>query len=333
MIQTFLIALLFLTFHINSLETSPYIKSAQKLEIPVYKYAFNPSIIEFNDGYLLAFRLSPFIKKNPMVSKIGLILLDKDFNPIGNPQLLKIRQEGSKIRDQEEDPRLIQIKDKIYISYNDNPEKEVEIGGKRDLYLAEVVYDNFFQFSLRNKLKLTFPEKPGHEIVEKNWAPFEYEGELYFSYSISPHEVIKPDLSTGICEKISSVSFDHSFWKKGILRGSTPSIKIDNRYVTFFHSSQSISTSFSFGRKIKHYFFGAMAFEEKPPFKITHMSHSPLFCDEFFNGTNPKIKIVFPAGIIVKEHEIIIVYGRDDYEMGICRFDKQQLLDSLKAVQ
>lgn len=53
-------------------------------------------------------------------------------------------------------------------------------------------------FSPLHTTKLLYPDSGDQE---KNWTPFESQGDLFFSYSLNPHTVLKCDRFSGVCTK------------------------------------------------------------------------------------------------------------------------------------
>lgn len=110
-----------------------------KINIPGFPKAFNPSIVEWKEGYLLSFRNIPN-RKEAWISEIGLVQLNKNFEVISEPQILDIRSGFSFVPCQAEDARLILNEGKLYAIYNDNDELINPLRHqRRDMYLAEII--------------------------------------------------------------------------------------------------------------------------------------------------------------------------------------------------
>ena len=93
----------------------------KKIYFEDFPEAFNPSMIEYGDGYLLIFRYTPF-QRNLFLSYIGIVLLDAQFEPISSPELLLTRHRSSTTQSQSEDARLFRHRDRLFVIYNDNME-------------------------------------------------------------------------------------------------------------------------------------------------------------------------------------------------------------------
>ncbi len=302
----------------------------KQLILKEFPNAYNPSIIGFRDGYILTFRYTPY-QKNPAISYIGIVLLNDQFDPISNPELLLTRDRNSITQSQSEDARLFSCRDRIFIIYNDNIEKNnPETYERRDIFIAELVYNDDY-FSLLPPTKMVCHEKLS-QMWQKNWVPFEWNHVLYLTYSISPHEVMYVNLSTGACYS-SYVTFSPIEWRYGTLRGSSAATLVDGEYLAFFHSGTKMASSASNGEQTWHYFMGAYTFSSKPPFETSRISPHPITGPGFYAPSQYWKKIIFPGGYIVRDPYIYVAYGRDDGEMWIAKMDKKELMASLVSVK
>jgi len=314
-----------------------FVLSTKKIDVPGYPEAFNPSIIRWQGRILLSFRHIP----NPVfsfVSHIGLIWLNEDFSIASEPQLLNVQVEDSFILSlippRSEDPRLVQIGERLYIVYSDNKSLRITRGGFR-VYIAKVDFDGT-SFSLHNIQCLTRFETENDDKREKNWTPFEFDGEMLLAYSLHPHRLFKP-IGGGACNRIA-LSAGNITWGWGELRGGTAAENIGDRYLSFFHSSMDMATVHSQGNTVAHYFMGAYTFSAEPPFQITAISNEPIVGKNFYHGRDYKpfwkpVRVVFPCGFIHDDSNIWIAYGRQDHEIWITQIDKEQLLESLVPVE
>ena len=50
----------------------------------------------------------------------------------------------------------------------------------------------------------------GAEYTEKNWMPWEYEGQLYLSYSLCPHRVLRCNATDGRCTLALDLNSSHA---------------------------------------------------------------------------------------------------------------------------
>lgn len=307
------------------------IEFEHQIHIPGYPAAFNPSIIQVPQGYLLTFRIQPDEKK-PWISNIGIILLDEYLAPISKSVILNMRGYKEITPSQAEDARIMEINNRLFLIYNDNVDiinptrKE-----RRDMYLAEIVLQGS-QFHVKKPIKIIHEENYTKETWQKNWMPFAVGEQIYIVYSIRPHEIIIPDLKTGVCKVVSS-SIPFFSWRWGTLRGGTPALLIDDVYLTFFHSSMSaiVDPSLKDAKEVYTYFMGAYTFSPVSPFEIMSVSPKPIITKQFYEDNVPK-KVIFPGGFVVVGEKILLAYGRNDSEIWIATIDKNKLMGSMRPV-
>jgi predicted GH43/DUF377 family glycosyl hydrolase len=308
-----------------------FVLETKRIDIPGHPHAFNPSIIRWKGRILMSFRVIPD-RKNSFNTEIGLVFLDEEFRPVGEPQLLSLRDEYSVAPCRAEDARLIVLNDKLYAVYDDNTERMISKGGFR-VHVAEIYYDSEHFIVDQIECLSTF-ENESKNVREKAWVPFDYRGNLLLAYSIHPHRIFYPRLDgTGVCDTVACTKSEIG-WKWGILHGGTPGFKEKEGYLAFFHSSIDMPTLHSNGEVISHYFMGAYLFSHDPPFHIFKISPEPIIGKNFYTGKRYKpywkpVRCVFPCGYISDDKYIWITYGRDDHETWIVKLDKKGLLQSL----
>lgn len=308
------------------------VTSTKKIHIPDYPKAYNPSILKFQDGYMLTFRYQPNIHTQWWVSYIGVVLLDKTFEPISQPQLLDTRFNDKRTHSQSEDARIFSANGKLYVIYNDNMELEnPNTWERRDIYLAELSYVNG-DFVVSDPVKLVYPEKYRHIPWQKNWVPFDWNGTLFLSYTINPHEVICPDISTGSCVKCYETQ-KSIHWPLGPIRGGTPALLVDGEYLAFFHSGIYHPSACSDNRPLWHYYMGAYTFAAEPPFEVTKISHTPIEAPGFYTNSNCIKRVIYPTGFIADGSKIYLAYGKDDQEICIATIDLIELKKSMASVK
>lgn len=310
-----------------------FVLETKKIEIPGHPEALNASMIRWNGSILMSFRVIPD-RKNSFISLLGLIWLDDDFSPISEPQILGTRTSFSLSPSRAGDGRLIAVRDRLYIVYDDNEDEKVTRGGFR-VYVGEVTCERGV-FSLKNIERLSRFEGASEKVREKSWVPFDYKGTLLLAYSIDPHVIFRPLLSGGECETVVSTKGQMD-WDWGILRGGTPALEVDGRYLAFFHSPKEMITANSLEKKSLHYFMGAYTFNLEPPFNIEQMSPEPIIAKGFYKHTGFKpywhpVRAIFPCGYILDGDYIWVSYGREDHEIWVAKLDKKGLFKSLKPI-
>lgn len=312
-----------------------FVLETKQIIIPKYPHAFNPSIIYWNNTLLMSFRIIPN-PKQPYYSEIGLVFLDKNFLPIGEPQLLETRGEDSEVPSRAEDASLIMVGEHLYIVYDNNTDKVISKGGYR-MHIAELYFDGK-KFHTHDIECISYFEGNSKNRREKSWVPFDYSGELFFAYSLVPHLIFHSLRLTKSCQTYAS-SKSLITWDWGVLRGGTPGLLMGDHYLAFFHSSTRMTTTHSHNKDVMHYFMGAYTFSKKPPFAITRISSEPIIGKNFYTGPDYKpywkpeqIKVVFCRGFIYENDYIWLAYGREDHEIWLAKLDKKGLYESLRPV-
>jgi len=307
-----------------------FVIKTEQIKIPAYPDAFNPSIIRWEGKLLLSFRARDSLTQS--TNPVYLTWLDENFKPTGNIYRLEIHNVppvGSFMQD----PRLIIIDNRLLMIYSNTWDEVTQ--ELRRVFVAEVQYDGD-RFYIENSFPLLKFDRDPTNKQEKNWVPFEYDGNLLLSYSIVPHKVFLPLLEQNECATIaySETNID---WNWGELRGGTPALMVDGEYLAFFHCSKYMKTVHSKGKSLQHYFMGAYTFKSSPPFSVTKISPEIIVGKNFYHGklhqTWKPLFVVFPGGFICNKQHIWVVYGRQDHEMWIVKINKDGLLKSLKTVK
>lgn len=299
--------------------------------------AFNPSLYKTPYGILLTFRYCPDPAKI-WISEIGIVKLDKSMNPISEPQILNIRS-TEKYPPYYDDCKIFSYNEKLYLLYSDvaefihTPDPNINpfLLFKEDMYIAELRCENN-QFVVGTPLRLFYKDKYNYQLREKNWVPFEWNGRLFFSYFLFPHEVVEADLTTGECRYVCVTQRVHP-WNYGQVRGTTPPILIKGEYLAFFHSSTKLKSNISKGNEIRHYFMGAYTFSSQPPFEITKASPSPIMAKNMYTFSDMFDHIVYPCGNIVLGENLYLSFGKKDEEIWIAKMSIKDLLDSLVRIK
>jgi predicted GH43/DUF377 family glycosyl hydrolase len=317
------------------LESYPqdFIVETKEIHIPGFPKAYNPSIVRWKDSILLSFRTRN--EQGISTFQIGLVWLDRDFNPISAPQILNIPKRLPTSPHMYQDPRLIVVNDQLYMFFSNLIDKDPNEREIRRMFFTEILYDGN-DFTVLPPTCLTNFEGESKQRWEKNWAPFDYMGHILFAYGIVPHRILCYRDDGSCCDTFCN-THSHIEWDWGALRGGTPPLLDQNQYIGFFHSCKNLTTRQSQGRNITHYFFGAYTFSPTPPFAITHISPHPIIAKDFYTGpvhnTWKPLRVVFPCGQILDDNYVYISYGRQDHECWIAKLDKKKLLDSLVPVR
>lgn len=303
----------------------------KEIVIPGFKDAFNPSLIESEQGLLLTFRYLADPTVQLSISEIYVVVLNDDFSLKSAPQKLKTRGPDDLIQSQSEDARLFRYKGSLWVLYNDNVESlGASFEQRRDMYIAKVDYKKG-RFTLGPPLKIIHQSKWANVLWQKNWVPFEWEGNLLMSYSLNPHEVLLVDMNTGVCKSLFETNPPLK-WHFGALRGGTPAEVVDGEYFGIFHSSKYMSSVYSQGKMMHHYFMGGYTFSKDPPFQFTKISKNPLIHPDLYAPTAYGKRVVFPGGFVVRGDKVLMALGKDDHQVWIVTMDKAKLLETLSPL-
>lgn len=302
--------------------------TSRQIKLKDYSEAFNPSLVKWKEGYLLSFRYLPDLARL-WVSRVGLVELDENFNPVGPAQILNLRADGGEIPCQAEDARLFSHGGQLYIVYNDN-RNQVNPSNleRRDMFLAQVVYDG--RFHAKGIQKLTHATEYKKAFWQKNWSPFFFEDQLYLSYTINPHEVVTVG-QKGKCEPLHRTAFQAD-WSWGTWRGGTPAELVDGEYLAFFHSSRPMVSEATPQFEKWHYFMGAYTFSREPPFELTSYTPYPIIGEGFYERSKQPKRVIFPGGFVVDGEKIHIAYGKNDNEVWISTIEKSKLKELLVPI-
>lgn len=302
----------------------------RRITIPGYPKAFNPSLVPYKEGYLLSFRVK---KKMPPshatkelrrdASFIGLALLDSEFRLCSKTvQLLDITSYSSQLSCTAEDARLLKVDDRVLIFFNDI--SRTQVSGSYALYLGELLEKKGL-FTLKEPAK--FLDYDQSLYIEKNWSPFCSNGKLYVIYSDQPRIVLEVNEKTGQCTEIST-SDEKMRWEWGHIRGGTPAYLEGDTFLTFFHSSIPAPATHTKGKQGLNYVMGAYTFEKTPPFAIRSITPVPQGQLGDYLQDNAR-KLIFPAGIVIRENKIYVTWGKDDRQIYVTCFDKDKLIGSM----
>ena len=217
------------------ISANEFIEDIIEIKIPGLKGAYNPSIVDFEDGYLMAFRYDTY--KEPIGlylddfhQYIGVILLDQDFNPKGH----WLPCVGNRTYD----PRLLKVNKTIYMIFASPAPTDPNSNHSSRLNLCKIFYTEDKVFvSDQHALNVSFQNN-----WEKNWVLFSYHNQLLLEYMISPQIILQPSLHDGSCAELVFDENENQMgnieWPYGIIRGGTPAILVDGKYLGFFHSSK-----------------------------------------------------------------------------------------------
>jgi hypothetical protein len=151
--------------------------------------------------------------------------------------------------------------------------------------------------------------------AEKNWIPFESNGQLYFVYSILPHVVVEVHLD-GMCGRKHYSNFaplvrlqaKHPGWS---FRGSAQAFYIDDKLATpNLPEPHFLALLHIVDPKTHRYAHFAYRFKPKPPFDILQVSAQlPLKAARSAEGGEG---FAYVSSLAVRHREVVISYAAGD---------------------
>lgn len=132
-------------------------------------------------------------------------------------------------------------------------------------------------------------------VVQKNWAPFLYNGTIYFVYNVFPLLVIKLENSLDPGQyfpneddytMLATVSEEKCLpgmeqpWEYGHMRGGSSIKLVNGEYMAFFHS-KSAPLENNNGWSLPSYWMGVYTFSATFPFRMTKISKFPIFAEDW----------------------------------------------------
>jgi FkbM family methyltransferase len=168
------------------------------------------------------------------------------------------------------------------------------------------------------------PAYPGRTFPkEKNWAFFEYGGELYAVYSVKPHVVLRidGDRATKVYEE--PYPWD---WSGGFLRGGATPVLVGDRYYHFTHGRLNHD-------RTSTYSVGLYTFEAAPPFRPIAAVEQPLLWADAAGARRDKspLAVVFPQGAVLEGGRWHVGMGRNDTRLEVAMWDAAELDRLLRA--
>ncbi len=299
------------------------IRETRELVVPNLVGAFNPGLFQYEDGFLLMPRFYGY-QSTAAQNQIAVIKLDSNFLPSGKLRILNTKIDGT--FSYIEDPRIFRFKNELWVAVS-AISKYVR-KGTQQMFISKLSISPDGVVSAAPFVHIKTLNDP-ENLLQKNWSPFEFNGELHFVYSIHPHRIVKVNTETG---NANDVALTPGFsWKFGSPRGGSPIVPFGkDEFLSIFHSSKEYQIPS--GKIIRIYVMGAYTFQNTPPFRVTRYTEKIIADDSYYDDSNHRM-IIFPNGIHITHDTIFVVLGKNDDGMILSKIDPQALLQGMTLVK
>ncbi len=294
-------------------------------------YVFNPSITEFRQRKLIAYRVVLSDRRR----RIAIAALNQN-NQVIPESIVALSNHLPNTRHWHADPRFCCMGDRLYLHFNN--------GGTahNDIYLVELD---------PNSLRPCGPTRPLHlegprQVIEKNWMLFSPNPDTLLAvYGILPHVILRLDLSTP--ERVHCVRQHCTEWALPSVtpgfqqpRGGTPPVRVGDTWFSFFHVLKPASIlrrlnhrlQYRGGRPLHSYQMGFYGFSAFPPFQPTCFTPAPICVVPRRLRTGlPALnrdteRVLYPAGALFKDGRWSVSAGLNDEHATLLTFDHDTLM-------
>lgn len=171
------------------------------------------------------------------------------------------------------------------------------------------------------------PVAPNEGDMEKNWSFFEHAGQQYAVQWIAPEHVVLRIDGSHVREIYRT---PNPFpWSGGERRGGAPPVHRNGEFVSFFHGRLGDGVD-------AVYSVGVYAFQDKPPFRVTRQSVSPLlWARDADRQPANGCRVVFPQGAVERDSTWLVSMGAGDQRIEIAEWgigDIEKILLSRRQV-
>lgn len=198
-------------------------------QLPATRYfVFNPGLIWTQGRYVMVYRV---VAPRYATQRLALCELDADLRVLPG-SVRPLSDELGAHGDAATDPRCTLHDGRLLVWYT----------LYRELPTPALLEMDAAELRVLRPPRLLLLDGPRRRI-EKNWMPFNHEGDLYVVYSIWPHVVLRLDLARDdavVCRPLHTVNWDATPYARrwGEPRGGAPPLRWGDRYVSVFHSSR-----------------------------------------------------------------------------------------------
>ncbi len=254
------------------------------LRIPLDGH-YNASIIQYGGKFLLATRVGW------TGSRLFVSELDAQFNVLNT---VEVEFPPKYLHGGFDDPRLFTYRGKLHMSFAFIETREGITTATQ--YLTKLGDDY-------QPEKVWSPKYDKANAIEKNWIFFEHGDDLLAVYSISPHVILR--VNGNVAEPYAETDTLLP-WSGGYLRGGTPVVRIGDEYISFLHGSVE-------GAGRRTYNVGVYAFEAKPPFRVTRITHGPIaWANPATRPAHVPPNCIWPAGLVKLDNRWLVSCGVHD---------------------
>ena len=282
---------------------------------------FNPTLLDAGDSLVIAYRVVGLVDS---YRRIATAKLDDDFQIIPGSAVpfsdfIEFATPDELDEDSKTwfaDPRFFRFNNSVWLMWNNG-----HVDGINKQFLIEVSADGLRPIGKAREIVLT----GGRRKTEKNWSFFENSEGVFAVYSVTPHRIIKADLSSPAeikCHLVSEIDWSAKYSELyGAFRGGAGPIQIGDKFLNLAHSSYGMPAG-------REYVPAVYEFEAKYPFRPTDELATPIFVpdvkhktqEETEDSLNPGTsRVVYPSGAILRGDDLIFSIGINDHEMGISR--------------
>ncbi len=272
---------------------------------------YNPSICEINGRLWMAYR------SHRPDGRCGIAICEDPLTGKSGSQWLDLG--GATGKEHHEDPRLFVFAGDMHVAFIETTFPA------RGNYIAVQKYARLKRDGKSWKVAEVFRPRFGNNYTdaqEKNWQFFEHSGKLRAIYSHSPFVVIE---LAG--DKVVNVSAKQGIeWPWGEIRGGTPPVEWNGKWLTFFHSSTP-----SIAGAWRRYWMGALVFDNE--YNVVQISNRPLAGGSELDdhghdprvGSNWKPYVVFPGGAVTRDWGWLVALGINDWRCAFARIPSGSL--------
>ncbi len=271
------------------------------------KKRFNPSIIQWKDGYAFVWR------DGWKGSEIWACRMNRELAPISEPVRLVLNHGEANYG--REDPRLFIFRGQLHLSYTG------VVGGRR------IRHTNVLYARLSDEFRVEqvyFPKVPKRNLWEKNHSYFEHAGQLYAVYAIAPHKILRID---GESVEWAYETPTQAPWSlKTEMRGGASPVLVGNEFWSFFHSR-------IVHQGLRVYCTGLYTFDAKPPFAVRRIIPEPIqWADVSTKPADQYAAVTFVGGAVRDGDRWILASGVHDRWIEFHAFDHAELESRLVNV-